>query len=432
MSKLTKKQKEFLKGIPNKKARQEQKIQFKLQNSYNGKGKTWYETLSEEEREKIEKSIPEGWIILGNPDEKHVWHEHNIGESFEKMKNSLTKEVLNDLTNPIQVKNRIEIYTLEELSQFKDLTLKEVNDCLYILYQMQTNDASNLLLKIFMNIKDKIINPEKQDIIEKSNNNDIPMEFCVEITKENVACLTFIWATFHKDTFGILKPGSFLHSNSLFTYCIQSNVPTNNKIVYIVSTEEFLRYIGKEYLIPKENNHKFIDYGEFKNTIPDFKHNFNQKPLEFDLPKKVDFSSNYIDSISKFHELILKQIQEGSDPISTINDYLINVQKFYYYKTNNKIAEITEIFPKLENKTFPNSNNENVIKIKFDASKLTNNETKSENLDFELEKSIVNLVNNITALKMQVGNFNHKGYSIVFVRDDSKIWDIQYPIRKKA
>lgn len=310
-------QKEFLKGIPNKKARQEQKIQFKLQNSYNGnvvfingkfetdleklahfmnghpimdimfkedfeeingKGKTWYETSAKEVEEKWNKKVIN--VILSSEP-------------------TLTKEVLNDLTNPKIEITRNDYLTLFEMSLLSDLTLREVNCCISELAfntRIEAEEKDKLWNK-FKGIKEKLVNPEKQDIIEKSNNNDIPMEFCVEITKENVACLTFIWATFHKDTFGILKPGSFLHSNSLFTYCIQSNVPTNNKIVYIVSTEEFLRYIGKEDLTPKENNHKFIDYGEFKNEIPDFKHNFNQKPLEFDLPKKEDKVCLFIDEI---------------------------------------------------------------------------------------------------------------------------------------
>ena len=111
-------QKEFLKGIPNKKARQEQKIQFKLQNSYNGnvvfingkfetgleklahfmnghpimdimfkedfeeingKGKTWYETSAKEVEEKWNKKVIN--VILSSEP-------------------TLTKEALNDLTNP--------------------------------------------------------------------------------------------------------------------------------------------------------------------------------------------------------------------------------------------------------------------------------------------------------------------------------------------
>jgi len=60
------------------------------------------------------------------------------------------------------------------------------------------------------------------------------------------------------------------------------------KLVHFMNGHPMMDIMFKEDLIPKENNHKFIDYGEFKNTIPDFKHNFNQKPLDFDLPKKED------------------------------------------------------------------------------------------------------------------------------------------------
>ena len=135
MSKLTKKQKEFLKGIPNKKARQEQKIQFKLQNSYNGnivfingkfetdleklahfmnghpmmdimfkeefeeingKGKTWYETSAKEVEEKWNEKVING-ILSSEP--------------------TLTKEVLNDLTNP---KNLFDKEAIERQIKFNE------------------------------------------------------------------------------------------------------------------------------------------------------------------------------------------------------------------------------------------------------------------------------------------------------------------------
>lgn len=81
----------------------------------------------------------------------------------------------------------------------------------------------------------------------------------------------------------------------------------------IMFKEEFLRCIGKEDLIPKENNHKFIDYGEFKNTIPDFKHNFNQKPLEFDLLTNKDII-NYIECLS-IQDIIDSRVLIESSPL---------------------------------------------------------------------------------------------------------------------
>lgn len=155
MSKLTSQQKEFLKGIPNKKARQEQKIQFKLQNSYNGnvvfingkfetdleklahfmnghpmmdimfkeefeeingKGKTWYETSAKEVEEKWNKKVING-ILSSEP--------------------TLTKEVLNDLTNP-KIEEWVKITTSDgtilwktnfPLSNPKQYTLKDMEKC---------------------------------------------------------------------------------------------------------------------------------------------------------------------------------------------------------------------------------------------------------------------------------------------------------------
>ena len=72
MSKLTSQQKEFLKGIPNKKARQEQKIQFKLQNEF--------------EIAKI------SWVKMGEEGIEYIWHEHDIEKSFKTKMDSINKE----------------------------------------------------------------------------------------------------------------------------------------------------------------------------------------------------------------------------------------------------------------------------------------------------------------------------------------------------
>ena len=385
MSKLTSQQKEFLKGIPNKKARQEQKIQFKLQNSYNGnvvfingkfetdfeplanfmsghpmidimfkddfeeingKGKTWYETSAKEVEEKFNKKVVEG--ILS-------------GES------NLTKEVLNDLTNPIKVKNRIEIYTLEELSQFEDLTLKEVNDCLYILYQMQTNDASSLLLKIFMNIKDKIINPEKKEIIDKSNNNNTPMEFCVEIAEDNKEVLYSIWSGFHKGIVNLSFDG-FLHSNSLITYLFTTNTIFNSKNsnVKLVSTEDFLRYIGKEDLI--------------KTT--------ESKPLEFDLQTNKDII-NYIECLS-IQDIIDSRVLIESSPLcQNLKNHLVEL-------VNKK----TNPFNLKEEKSDLSPNKENYI------------------LEKEYQNAIINFVDAIKSQEQENGGIIHGGYEIHFKKTE--------------
>ena len=74
MSKLSQKQRDFLKTIENKKYRKEQKIQFKLQNKFDG----------------FMEQHPMNGVM------------YTIKQSNE---NSLTKEKLNELTNPEKTKN---------------------------------------------------------------------------------------------------------------------------------------------------------------------------------------------------------------------------------------------------------------------------------------------------------------------------------------
>jgi hypothetical protein len=96
----------------------------------------------------------------------------------------------------------------------------------------------------------------KTDFTPKKTN-DAPKEFCVKITDENKNKLEVIWNDFHKEKNMKLAVGFYMHSNSLFTYMIQSSsMSVCSAVVFIekpklVSTEEFLSYIGKEELIEK-------------------------------------------------------------------------------------------------------------------------------------------------------------------------------------
>jgi len=155
---------------------------------------------------------------------------------------------------------------------------------------------------------------EEQEILKLSESYKGPMEFCVEITYDNKEVLEKIWKDFHNDRVGYLD-NNFLHSNSLHTYCYSSNVSEDNsKPIQVVSTEEFLRYIGKEELI--DNGEKFEMYkrGEYSEN----------NTLEFDLPKtphKDKKGNLFLDS--------------GIFQSETFNDEVTKISKFY----NDKILE---------------------------------------------------------------------------------------------
>jgi hypothetical protein len=91
---------------------------------------------------------------------------------------------------------------------------------------------------------------EKKEIIENSKKPQPPMEFCVEITDENKEVLQQIWAKR-----GQAVVGNYLLTNSLNTFLIQNDEPFlwiedfGKKQLPTVTTEQFLRYIGKENLI---------------------------------------------------------------------------------------------------------------------------------------------------------------------------------------
>lgn len=179
------------------------------------------------------------------------------------------------------------------------------------------------------------------------NKPETPKEFCVVITEENKEFLNKLWIDFHKERAGELLFGNYLHSSNKFDFLYSSNnITNNNKFVMCVSTEEFLRYIGKEDVIlsltrtinlphyssvthknPDESGkpHKYLadevgqfnfnpnkDYFKpirFSTHEPKINHSLGEiadkvaelalekidktpdvKPLEFDLPKKEDFN----------------------------------------------------------------------------------------------------------------------------------------------
>lgn len=344
---LSKKQKDFLKTIKDKKTRKHQKQQFKLQNKF--------------DKNLIDIVFVDGEFKTDNPNmiyffeqayfvtkkdnaEKYVWHEHNIGESFEKMKNSLTEETLRDLTEPKEeslsdflekcersllqnldhgtcmdmYKNCVRRQQYVLASQFK---LKQIE----ILSKFDDEKLNSFLQQGFIDMQTlvKAKTLRSQNIV-KTDNQDIPKEFCVEITEENRDVLASL-SLYAKTTFNSIKKfdiGNFFISNTLFGFLIINDetyldlLGIGRKEIPIVSINDFFKYINKEdFLLSFNNDFKsfklikeypnspkintihisthrlyrgdeyYVEYPEFWKELDSAKTK-EPKPLEFDLPKK--------------------------------------------------------------------------------------------------------------------------------------------------
>lgn len=133
-------------------------------------------------------------------------------------------------------------------------------------------DSANIgIMAVNSIIKARKLANEKEEILKKSNEPQPPMEFCVEVTDENRDVLQSVWNNFHK-TEGYLG-NTYLCSNSLFTHCFSSNNRRRNDVydeknpnyhLPIVTTEEFLKYIGREDLI---ENKGIIPSKSFKSEV---------------------------------------------------------------------------------------------------------------------------------------------------------------------
>lgn len=354
---LSKKQKDFLKTIENPKDKKHQKQQFKLQNKFYKFGL-------------VEEIIfIDGIFKTDNPELIAFLNECPMVEKIEE--NSLTKESLRDITEPkaeslinkeapkgknilsedllfsenkkldisievfikdcekwllhdldfgtcIGIKNRCVSFKQFELaSKFRD---KEIQ----ILSKFDEEKLNSFLQQGFIDLN-TMIQVKK---MSKTNNSEVPKEFCVEITEENKEVLELIFREKYKSNNWSLRVKDFLHSDIKFDSLYSSNkAPDNNVNIEIVLTEEFLRYIGKEELIGKsvsEKTHKQNmlekEINEYFNLMIDEVNNGNDyspllqlieicckkllhlsnpvlavgkinettdaKPLDFDLPKK--------------------------------------------------------------------------------------------------------------------------------------------------
>jgi len=261
--------------------------------------------------------------------------------------NSLTKESLRDLTEP-----------KTENSEREKIDFIPTGDFFRDSINLATQ-SSKLIKQIY---KEKAIRLEK---LSKTDNSDIPKEFCVEITEENKKILQ---KAYNQHSV-ILTTGRYIVyfelGNEIFNY---PEAPKNKQIV---STEEFLRYIGKEDLIDDKKvydgfpnrkgmdfqdeagkPHKYLadeaglfDFNPNKDnfekhwkavnfTTKEPRRNFSLgeiadkvaelalekiektpdvKPLDFDFPKKEEYvpEKEYQNAVINFIDILKRQKQES-------------------------------------------------------------------------------------------------------------------------
>lgn len=228
---------------------------------------------------------------------------------------------------------------------------------------------------------------------------ETPNEFCVEITEENKEVLYKVWRDFHKGKVGNLDIGRFLFSNSLFSFCLESDKDYQNS--KIVSTEEFLRYIGKDgtaikFLLNKSLSEKASDVLEELGTEINWKKNPNTydsekiniglmdeigqfnfnpnkdyfKPIRFSThePKRNNSLGEIADKVA---ELALEKIAKTPDvkPLEfdlpkkedfNVKDYLCFDLEELFYRVNSGEITIMNLYNILreqklnENKKSPN------------------------------------------------------------------------------
>ena len=396
---LSKRQKDFLKTIENPKDKKYQKQQFKLQNKFykfglveeiifidgifktdNPEliaffnecpmvGKVEENSLTKESLRDITEPKAESLINKEAPKGKNILSEDLLFSENKKLDISIEvfikdceKWLLHDLDfgTCIGIKNRCVSFKQFELaSKFRD---KEIQ----ILSKFDEEKLNSFLQQGFIDLN-TMVQVKK---LSKSNNSDIPKEFCVEITEENKGVLQKI------SCIPKLDRGFYLRSNSDGNSYeqVHTNLRRNSsdyELYREVSTEEFLRYIGKEELIGKsvsEKTHKQNmlekEINEYFNLMIDEVNNGNDyspllqlieicckkllhlsnpvlavgkinettdaKPLDFDLPKKENPIQN-IECLS-INDIIDSGVLIVESPLcQKQKDYLVDLVN---YKTN--------------------------------------------------------------------------------------------------
>jgi hypothetical protein len=191
-------------------------------------------------------------------------------------------------------------------------------------------DSINMISKAFkVAFKAREIK-ESQELIEKSNEvAKLPTDFCVEITDENRLLLERIWCEINKKT-QVLFLGKYIISNSLLTHFYSCK---SHKNLPIVTTDEFLKYIGREDLISdiefdKNGNWRFKKPNHSPEEIELVKHNINQREvtdqgselLKFDMLEDIDFAGKRQQKLFKYlsQECNFTALKSQMDDIESI------------------------------------------------------------------------------------------------------------------
>lgn len=166
---------------------------------------------------------------------------------------------------------------IELLDSLHPMILREVDESNYIdnenhlcwifnrLISYGENPNFDYMIKL-KQIADKY--KESQEIIDKSNKPQPPMNFCVEITDENKIVLNSIWKNFNGHNRDLSSSYRFLNSNSGINYLCPSFDLLENYIN--ISTDKFLTYIGREDLIEK-NQQSVLPKLKFEEEMIDVK-----------------------------------------------------------------------------------------------------------------------------------------------------------------
>jgi len=108
---------------------------------------------------------------------------------------------------------------------------------------------------------------------------------------------------------------------------------------FIETSPEFAKYREKPKYSPEINQREISEQGS--------------ELLKFDkleIQEDKDIKSHeYCNNIINFSNLIVKCVNMQSDPTNILNQFLLSVNKYYYYKTKNTIIFIDELFPQLKN-----------------------------------------------------------------------------------
>lgn len=311
--KLTKKQKKFLKTIENPKDRKHQKQQFKLQNKFD---KNLIDIVFVDGEFKTDNPnmidfFEQAYFVTkkDNPD-KYVWHEHNIGEAFEKMKNSLTEETLRDLTEPKTEKPPL---GLKPKYIHDEQRLSEVKNAIDRYFEKNKEIPSEWIEEKYQ--LDKIVNLRKA---EQLTNKEVPIES--DLKKESLS--DFIERC-KRSLLQDLDHGTCM---GMYENCVRRQH-------YVLASKFREKQIEILSKFDNEKLNSFLQQGFINmQTLVKAKTLRSQnmsktpdvKPLEFDLPKK----ENPIQDIEclSINDIIYSRVLVLDSPLfQSLKNYLIDI-----------------------------------------------------------------------------------------------------------